>query len=190
MKVKSESEVAQSCPTLSDLMDCSLPGSSVHGIFQARVLEWGAIAFSVIEATFMKLTKCYIEQMKSTQFLASESLVYKFIPPKQNVIVLWWCSNLLWGRLRPESPGSIKTEVRVLDTAEVATGSQAASKFYPVFLGPWMLSYKIKSRVPWLRCLGWELRLLLCLESLPYLSFGCTSWHVEPWFPCSGFRMS
>ena len=46
MKVKSESEVAQSCPTLCDLMDCSLPGSSVHGIFQARVLEWGAIAFS------------------------------------------------------------------------------------------------------------------------------------------------
>ena len=45
MKVKSESEVAQSCPTLSDPMDCSLPGSSIHGIFQARVLEWGAIAF-------------------------------------------------------------------------------------------------------------------------------------------------
>ena len=47
MKVKSESEVAQSCPTLSDPMDCSLPGSSIHGIFQARVLEWGAIAFSM-----------------------------------------------------------------------------------------------------------------------------------------------
>ena len=46
MKVKSESEVTQSCPTLSDPMDCSLPGSSAHGIFQARVLEWGAIAFS------------------------------------------------------------------------------------------------------------------------------------------------
>ena len=46
MKVKSEREVAQSCPTLSDPMDCSLPGSSVQGIFQARVLEWGAIAFS------------------------------------------------------------------------------------------------------------------------------------------------
>ena len=43
---KSESEVAQSCPTLSDPMDCSPPGSSVHGIFQARVLEWGATAFS------------------------------------------------------------------------------------------------------------------------------------------------
>ena len=43
MKVKSESEVAQSCPTPSDPMDCSQPGSSIHGIFQARVLEWGAI---------------------------------------------------------------------------------------------------------------------------------------------------
>ena len=46
MKVKSESEVTQLCPTLSDPMDCSLPGSSVHGILQARVLVWGAIAFS------------------------------------------------------------------------------------------------------------------------------------------------
>ena len=46
MKVKSESEVAQSFPTFSDPMDCSLPGSSLHGIYQARVLEWGAIAFS------------------------------------------------------------------------------------------------------------------------------------------------
>ena len=46
MKVKSESEVTQSCPTLSDPMDCSPPGSSVYGIFQARVLEWGATAFS------------------------------------------------------------------------------------------------------------------------------------------------
>ena len=46
-KVKSESEVAQSCSTPSAPMDCSLPGSSVHGIFQARVLEWGAIAFSI-----------------------------------------------------------------------------------------------------------------------------------------------
>ena len=46
MKVKTESEVAQLCLTLSNPMDCSLPGSSIHGIFQARVLDWGAIAFS------------------------------------------------------------------------------------------------------------------------------------------------
>ena len=55
MKVKSESEVAQSCPTLSDPMDCGPPGSSIHGIFQARVLESGAIAFSNF--------KCYVLQM-------------------------------------------------------------------------------------------------------------------------------
>ena len=52
MKVKIESEVAQSCPTFSDPMDCSLPGFSVHGIFQARVLEWGAIAFSIFWGPF------------------------------------------------------------------------------------------------------------------------------------------
>ena len=50
MKVKSESEVTQSCLTLSNPMDRSLPGSSIHGIFQARVLEWGAIAFSALAA--------------------------------------------------------------------------------------------------------------------------------------------
>ena len=56
MKVKSESEVAQWCPTLSDPMDYSLPDSSIHGIFQARVLEWGAIAFSGPPAYF--ISKC------------------------------------------------------------------------------------------------------------------------------------
>ena len=50
VKVKRESEVAQSCPTLSDPMDCSLPGSSVHGIFQTRVLEWGAIVCSALNS--------------------------------------------------------------------------------------------------------------------------------------------
>ena len=63
MKVKSESEVAQSCQTLSNPMDCSLPGFSVHGIFQARILEWGAIAFSsyailITKLERMKPTKC------------------------------------------------------------------------------------------------------------------------------------
>jgi len=55
--VKSESEVAQSCPTLSDPTDWSLPDSSVHGIFQARVLEWGAIAFSVIKPSAVQNVK-------------------------------------------------------------------------------------------------------------------------------------
>ena len=55
MKANSESEVVQSCPTRSDTMDCSLPGSSIHGIFQARVLEWGALAFSVAYANVLLL---------------------------------------------------------------------------------------------------------------------------------------
>ena len=57
IKVKSESEVAQSYPTLRDPMDCSPPGSSIHGIFQARVLEWGAIAFSEGDAIVKQLCK-------------------------------------------------------------------------------------------------------------------------------------
>ena len=54
MKMKSESEVTQLCLTLNDPMDCILPGSSAHGIFQARVLEWGAIAFFVIHVSCQK----------------------------------------------------------------------------------------------------------------------------------------
>ena len=56
-KVKSESEVAQSYPTLHDVMDCSPPGSSIHGIFQARVLEWGAITFSELQILNLVKTK-------------------------------------------------------------------------------------------------------------------------------------
>ena len=60
MKVKKESEVVQSCPTLSDPMDRSLPGSSVHGIFQARVLEWGANTFSNLSSSIPQLICCII----------------------------------------------------------------------------------------------------------------------------------
>ena len=69
MKVKSENEreVAQSCPTLHDPMDGSLPGSSVHGIFQARVLEWGAIAFSPYPFT---------APLKNTLFFSSLKLIF------------------------------------------------------------------------------------------------------------------
>ena len=64
MKTKSESEVAQSCPTLSNPMDCSLPGSSIHGIFQARVLEWGAIAFSEQLNNYMQKKVSFIPYAK------------------------------------------------------------------------------------------------------------------------------
>ena len=78
MKVKSQSEVAQSCPTLSDPMDCSLPGSSVHGIFQARVLECGAIAFSCFHCS-----KCVITLCLKT---------YNLCPLIKNNFLLWFSS--------------------------------------------------------------------------------------------------
>ena len=68
MKVKSESEVAQSCPTLSNPIDCSLLGSSVLGILQARVLEWGAIAFSNI---LSRLVIAFLPRSKHFNFIAA-----------------------------------------------------------------------------------------------------------------------
>ena len=90
VKVKSESEVAQLCPTLSDPMDCSLPGSSIHGIFQAKVLEWGAIAFS-------------LQLMKSTP-LAVHSSCSSLPHPNISYNKIYFCNksknkqtNCAWG---------------------------------------------------------------------------------------------
>ena len=84
MKVKIESEVAQSCPTPSDPMDCSLPGSFVRGIFQARVLEWGAIAFSSAYMTTGKtiaLTRrTFLGKEMSLLFNMLSRLVVTFLP--------------------------------------------------------------------------------------------------------------
>ena len=70
VKVKSESEVAQSCPALHDPMDCSLPGSSVHGIFHPRVLEWSVIPFS--ERLSIECTKNYLQGVSRITFLLSQ----------------------------------------------------------------------------------------------------------------------
>ena len=93
MKVKRESEVAQLCPTLGDPMDCSLPGSSVHGIFQARVLKWGAIAFSDSQSTQLEilillLTSCVILSYKSP-------CCFSFLFYKLGIILTSWvcCEN-------------------------------------------------------------------------------------------------
>ena len=107
MKVKSESEVAQSCPTLSNPMDCSLPGSSVHGIFQARVLEWGATAFSVASlphsnlrkqssasypkpSTTMPLNLSFINSFYSHVFETPEQLKYSQFPIHFNIFCIWY----------------------------------------------------------------------------------------------------
>ena len=96
MKVKSDSEVSQSCPTLSDPMDCSLPGSSVHGIFQARVLEWGAIAFSkwILMLTIIMLTyySCLISY---THFNLIKLLCYLLLCVILIRYLLIWTPNLI-----------------------------------------------------------------------------------------------
>ena len=76
-KVKSEREVAQSCPTLRDPMDCCPPGPSVHGIFQARVLEWGAIAFSKIYTTLLILWEMQIKTTVRYSLMPLEWLLSK-----------------------------------------------------------------------------------------------------------------
>ena len=84
MKVKNESEVAQSCLTVSEPMDCSLLGSSVHGIFQARVLEWGATAFSVA------LTRwTFAGKVMSLLFNMLSGLVIAFLARSKRLLISW-----------------------------------------------------------------------------------------------------
>ena len=86
MKVKSESEVAQSCLTLSDPKDCSLPGSSVHGIFQARVLEWGAIAFSHKKNEILPFATMWMDHKKSIML----SELSQTVKDKYSIITCMW----------------------------------------------------------------------------------------------------
>ena len=96
MKVKSESEVAQSCPTLSDPMDCSLPGSYVHGIFQARVLEWGAIAFSgrKLSPAQIEVTRPWLFNFVDKEFTLRQKV------EKQGMCLLGGKSTVYVGKLR------------------------------------------------------------------------------------------
>ena len=94
MKVKSESEVAQLCPPLSYPMDCSPPGSSIHGIFQARVLEWGAVAFSrtnKLEDHNLSFGDFLVKLMRHYRifFLCSPKKKKKTNPPRTSVAVPW-----------------------------------------------------------------------------------------------------
>ena len=92
MKVRSESEVAQSCPTLRDPTDCSLPGSSVHGIFQARVLEWSAIAFSARADYIPSKERLPLEYFKNG-FLKVENF---FLIKSYHGLLEVWCESIQW----------------------------------------------------------------------------------------------
>ena len=107
MKVKSESKVAQSCLTLSNPVDCSLPGSSIHGIFQARVLEWGAIAFSALAPLpGIKAAHSGLESEVLTNGSPGKSQPFPFdetqIKPcwswSSNTLAMWWEELTYWKR--------------------------------------------------------------------------------------------
>ena len=99
-KVKSESEVAQSCPTLSDPMGCSLPGSSVHGIFQARVLEWVPLPSLGIKLTYLKNTMRCRDLLSHTEMCRPYSVllgrsIFIFLPADWP---LSFCTTVTQGR--------------------------------------------------------------------------------------------
>ena len=79
MKVKSESEVAQSCQTLREPMDCSLPGSSVHRIFQARVLEWGAIAVILDPKKIKSVTVSIVSPSIGHEVMGLDAIIFIFL---------------------------------------------------------------------------------------------------------------
>jgi len=92
--VKSESEVAQSCPTLSDPMDCRPPVSSIHGIFQASVLEWGAIAFMTTGETIALTRRTFVGKVISLLFNILSRLVITFLPRSKRLLISWLQSPL------------------------------------------------------------------------------------------------
>ena len=88
MKVKSESEVAQLSPTLHDPMDCSLPGSSIHGIFQAWVLEWGAIAFSTGKTIALTIWT-FVGKVIPLLFNMLSRLVIYYLSRNKRLLISW-----------------------------------------------------------------------------------------------------
>ena len=159
MKVKSESEVAQLCPTLRDPMDCSLPGSSIHGIFQARVLEWGAIAFSVIAC----LTMCNVYGGNH-----NEKLVTTWV-------TLMTCRTLpLW-------PSTDTQKVTVQSHALHFPSVLAVTTERMLFVSWWKLSKcgTAESRILWKR---WAYRKPKAYEGTAWFVLGTITWTIFPWF--------
>ena len=128
MKVISEREVAQSCPTLSDSMDCSLPGSSIHGICQARVLEWVAIAFSMLMlvSPFVPLSPsllCLLLQVHSLHLSLHSFPANRFINTIFSGFHTSW-GILDWGFLR-EGTLEVKVHSLINITVRIAMGDTA-----------------------------------------------------------------
>ena len=140
MKVKSESEDIQLCPTLSDPVDCSLPGSSVYGIFQARLLEWGAIAFSVYQLYINQKEMCYLKQINKHPWSSFHSVKSEDVFMRKDnleccylstiLLALWPEKKLCSSKLKITSfKGFSSFDVRITDTFCI---SQPSLNIYPL----------------------------------------------------------
>ena len=148
MKVKSESEVAQSSPTLSDPMNCSIPGSSVHGIFQARVLEWGAIAFSswslysLLHFFFIYFCSDFYDFLSSTNFGVCSSFSRCFFLGIR-LGYLFNVSLIFWGRLVLlwTSLSTAFTEIHMFWVVEFSLSMFLCLFWFPFWFLQWSVGY-------------------------------------------------
>ena len=165
MKVKSESEVARSCPTLSNPMDCSLPGSSTHGIFQARVLEWVAISFSNISHYGVTIRARSISVLSTTVDLVPSSLLAEIMDSR----VIEW----------------LNVRLNASMTGRVTLGSLLSLTWTSMYVSTWNkgLLWKWKETV-FVSMLDTK-RLLLSLKLLLLLTMCALtkSLNSEFWFP-------
>ena len=99
MKVKSEKKVSQSCPTLCDPTDCSLPGSSIHEIFQAKVLEWGAIAFSITVVNIALFILNFLNLLQG-DILTKAEKHFETLKDTSLPLPIWYQDRLINGNLR------------------------------------------------------------------------------------------
>ena len=130
MKVKSESEVAQSCPTLCNPLDCSLPGSSIHGIFQARVLEWGAIAF-FMKSMYMYINLNHFEKLTQHCKSTISSVQLNSIACYVQIFVIPWTAALQASLSITNSQSFLK-----LMSIELVMPSNHLILCHPLFLLP------------------------------------------------------
>ena len=136
MKVKSESEVTQSCPTLSDPMDCSLQGSSIHGISQARVLEWGAIAFSghrtrKHQSSFQFPRRAVLKHVQTTGQLHSSPMLVRFRSKFVKLgFSIMWTENFQMFKLLDKTE---ELEIKLQTFAESWESKGIPDKYLPTF---------------------------------------------------------
>ena len=116
MKVKSESEVTRLFQTVRDPMDCSLPGSSIHGILQARVLEWGAIAFSLVALNLLEMQEIRLQSLDREDPLEKEMATYFSFLPEESHGQRSMVGYSLWGHKESDTTERLTLSLFIFTT--------------------------------------------------------------------------